>query len=111
MSAINLNNLPESSPLKSPPPLDDTQYDRQPDEQASLAQSSSYTQRFPRTNSTIEQRVQHQVQQHQLLLHRQNSLRLTSYIKKKNDLESKINRLYAFTLFINANLFKKKEIN
>ena len=46
-----------------------------------------------KNDSTVEQRVQQQVQQHQLLLHRQNSLRLSQYIKKKNDFESKINRL------------------
>ena len=41
-----------------------------------------------------QQRVQHQVQQHQLLLHRQNSNKFSNHIhNRKNDLESKINRL------------------
>ena len=65
---------------------------------SNLTPSSSYTpssnNRFPNDETaTLEQHVQHQVQQHQLFLHRQNSLRLSNYIKKKNDLESKLNRL------------------
>ena len=36
--------------------------------------------------------VQHQVQQYQLSIHRQNSLRFSTY-KKKNDLESRLNRM------------------
>ena len=39
-----------------------------------------------------EDPVQRQVQLHQLNIHRQNSLRFSNY-KKKNDLETKINRM------------------
>ncbi len=39
-----------------------------------------------------EDPIQRQVQQHQLNIHRQNSLRFSNH-KKKDDLESKINRM------------------
>lgn len=86
MSAIDLNNLNNLPDSKSTSDLSNGKQ---------LSPSSSYTpsQRVPHSDSTLEERVQHQVQQHQLFLHRQNSLRLSNYIKKKNDFESKINRL------------------
>lgn len=44
--------------------------------------------------SEAEVQVQHQVAQHQLSIHRQNSLRLSNYKKKQNnDLESRVNRM------------------
>lgn len=49
--------------------------------------------------SEAEVQVQHQVAQHQLSIHRQNSIRLSSYKKKQsNDLESRLNRMYSFIL-------------
>ena len=109
MSAINLNKLnPESSSLLKTATTDDPTAKQ--NEQPLLAPSDSYTpsttNQFSYNNSTLEQRVQHQVQQHQLFLHRQNSMRFTNYVKKKNDLESKINRLYVFLKY----LFNKIEL-
>jgi hypothetical protein len=95
MSATNLNNLTTmlDSNLNTAESKTNTISN---DGKSNLTPSSSYTpsNRFPNDDTaTLEQHVQHQVQQHQLFLHRQNSLRLSTYIKKKNDLESKLNRL------------------
>jgi hypothetical protein len=46
----------------------------------------------PSVSFIKEDHMQQQVQQHQLRLHKQNSIRYASFIKKNNDLESKINR-------------------
>ena len=44
-----------------------------------------------------EDHLQHQVKQHQLRIHKQNSLRFSTY-KRPNDLESKLSRMYSFLL-------------
>lgn len=53
-----------------------------------------HSQKLSVSFSEAEVQVQHQVAQHQLSIHRQNSLRLSSYKKKQNnDLESRVNRM------------------
>jgi hypothetical protein len=96
MSATNLSIQP-TEPVSSASPagsVDETETSHI--QKTNLSPSSSYSpvsDHLKNNDSTVEQRVQQQVQQHQLFLHRQNSLRLSQYIKKKNDFESKINRL------------------
>ena len=78
-TSVNEGNSQESSLLLKP---------------ASLSANNSRNQKLSVSFCEGDTVVQHQVAQHQLSIHRQNSLRLSSHKKKQNnDLESRINRM------------------
>lgn len=55
--------------------------------------------RFKNVSFSGENHLQHQIYQHQLSLHRENSVRFSADKKRtENDLESKMNRMYSFLL-------------